>query len=293
MSFFDDKQEAINIELTPYGKLLLSKGKFKPYYYSFFDDDIIYDSKYANFTENQNDIQERILSFTAFLKSQAIFNTVDTTPKILKDINPDRNIINYISLGNSAASSEYAPSWNLNFISGQISYSQQYDENNLKIPQIYLYNTTCKIKIIETTDSAPDNYYYIGSFQTQKKSLDAFYKENDIFIDVTELNAYDSLENYDIEVYKQKINENVLSTSEKIEWEQLNFSKDINYIKDNILLDSPSNMIPIKNLENNPTYVEHYLNILIDDEIELSPELKTNIKIYDTPSTNGPFGEDC
>ena len=43
MSFFDDKQEIIKVELTTYGRYLISRGKFKPAYYEFFDDDIIYD----------------------------------------------------------------------------------------------------------------------------------------------------------------------------------------------------------------------------------------------------------
>ena len=32
MSFFDSKEEVLNIELTSYGKLLLSKGILKPVY---------------------------------------------------------------------------------------------------------------------------------------------------------------------------------------------------------------------------------------------------------------------
>ena len=36
MSFFDDKQEVLKIELTPYGKNLLANGKLKPVFYSFF-----------------------------------------------------------------------------------------------------------------------------------------------------------------------------------------------------------------------------------------------------------------
>ena len=43
MSFFDSKEEVIKIELTQFGKYLLSKGKFAPKYYAFFDDDIVYD----------------------------------------------------------------------------------------------------------------------------------------------------------------------------------------------------------------------------------------------------------
>tara|TARA_R100000664_G_scaffold11408_1_gene18541 strand:- start:3469 stop:5277 length:1809 start_codon:yes stop_codon:yes gene_type:complete len=70
MTFFNRKEEVIDIELTQYGKLLLSKGKFKPKKYAFFDDDIVYDAQYATPTdrtsvagaveENQNDISTRI-----------------------------------------------------------------------------------------------------------------------------------------------------------------------------------------------------------------------------------------
>ena len=41
MSFFDDKQEILKVEMTTYGRFLLSRGKFKPAYYAFFDDDVI------------------------------------------------------------------------------------------------------------------------------------------------------------------------------------------------------------------------------------------------------------
>jgi len=54
MSFFDSKQEILNIELTQFGKYLVSKGKFNPVYYAFFDDDVVYDSYYMKLTESQN-----------------------------------------------------------------------------------------------------------------------------------------------------------------------------------------------------------------------------------------------
>ena len=43
MTFFDKKQDVLKIELTPYGRSLLSNGKLMPKYYAFFDDDIVYD----------------------------------------------------------------------------------------------------------------------------------------------------------------------------------------------------------------------------------------------------------
>ena len=60
MSYINKKEEVMQIELTQYGRHLLSKGKFKPKFYSFHDDDIIYDGKYINISEHQNDISKRI-----------------------------------------------------------------------------------------------------------------------------------------------------------------------------------------------------------------------------------------
>ena len=43
MEFFNSKEDVLEIKLTQYGKFIYSKGKFKPTYYAFMDDDILYD----------------------------------------------------------------------------------------------------------------------------------------------------------------------------------------------------------------------------------------------------------
>jgi len=60
MAFINKKEEVIKLRLTQHGKHLLSRGQFRPDSYSFFDDDIIYDNKYAGVTEHQNASQDRI-----------------------------------------------------------------------------------------------------------------------------------------------------------------------------------------------------------------------------------------
>ena len=82
MSFFNKKEDVIDIQLTPHGKHLLSRGKFRPSYYAFFDDDILYDAQYAGMTgatganqkEEQNDIQDRIEE-TPHLKAQYVYSS--------------------------------------------------------------------------------------------------------------------------------------------------------------------------------------------------------------------------
>ena len=41
MSFFNKKEEVLDVQLTQLGKYLLSKGKLKPVYYVFSDDEIL------------------------------------------------------------------------------------------------------------------------------------------------------------------------------------------------------------------------------------------------------------
>ena len=72
MTYYNRKEEVLEVKLTPYGRYLLSSGELRPVYYSFFDDDILYDSRYAFSAsapkrseniydlENQNDIEKRI-----------------------------------------------------------------------------------------------------------------------------------------------------------------------------------------------------------------------------------------
>ncbi len=79
MSFFDKKEEVLDLKLTPYGRHLLSRGKLKPVYYAFLDDDIVYDSDAANFTETNNEIKARIIDETPSLKPHYTMNSVETT----------------------------------------------------------------------------------------------------------------------------------------------------------------------------------------------------------------------
>ena len=90
--FLDKKEQVLEFELTPYGKHLFSVGKLDPKYYSFYDDDILYDSNYQTGTvdgaataplvlESQNSIVTRIsdtqrigsvTNFTEFLTNNSI-----------------------------------------------------------------------------------------------------------------------------------------------------------------------------------------------------------------------------
>ena len=50
MEFFNKKEEVIDLQLTQFGRHILSKGKFKPVYYSFHDDNILYNVEFQDIT---------------------------------------------------------------------------------------------------------------------------------------------------------------------------------------------------------------------------------------------------
>ncbi len=64
MTFFNKKEDVLDIELTQFGKYLLSQGEFEPVYYAFYDDEIIYDAQYCGISaetgSNQNLAEARI-----------------------------------------------------------------------------------------------------------------------------------------------------------------------------------------------------------------------------------------
>ena len=70
----DKKERVIDFKLTNYGNYLLSIGNFKPTYYTFLDDNVVYDSEYFGRTgEAQNDIHKRIKQETQYLESLVLF----------------------------------------------------------------------------------------------------------------------------------------------------------------------------------------------------------------------------
>jgi len=90
MEFLNKKEDVIEIQLTQYGKHLLSLGKFKPDHYAFFDDDIIYDSAYGGYEEAQNESDGRITTGSVSLAAQTVFTGLESEyQKSYKDMLSD------------------------------------------------------------------------------------------------------------------------------------------------------------------------------------------------------------
>tara|TARA_Y100000310_G_scaffold340649_1_gene437184 strand:+ start:2529 stop:3626 length:1098 start_codon:yes stop_codon:yes gene_type:complete len=206
VEFFDDKQEVMDVVITPYGKYLLSVGKFRPEYYAFFDDGILYDAQWAGTgdasitTEAQNDIEGRIQHTTPRIKQPSVYTGVETVINTRSDIivsaidnmeQPPGNFVaqdttnhkiynqeslqqhgdkfDFLSrpLGRSAQSSNNLPAWNISMLVGAISSSQDYVAMTNGIERIPQLNITCSYKIYVDETSPP-----LGSWATTDPTLE-------------------------------------------------------------------------------------------------------------------------
>jgi|TARA_Y100000034_G_scaffold129138_1_gene185055 hypothetical protein len=146
--FLNKKEQVYDLELTSYGRYLLSIGTFKPTYYTFLDDNIIYDIKYTSTAsaapiphEPQSHINKRIKEETSYRQSQVFFRDVedtltsldpdsisyvadtDTTPTM---VTPAEDIFKFNSVIGDAlldGEAQATPAWKLLMLQGNISSS--------------------------------------------------------------------------------------------------------------------------------------------------------------------------
>ena len=94
--FLNKKEQVYDMQLTQYGKHLLSVGSFKPTYYAFYDSNIIYDKRYTSGSnpyrsdipvESQNHIDPRIKKDTVYLEPLVMFTSPEYTEEILYEDN--------------------------------------------------------------------------------------------------------------------------------------------------------------------------------------------------------------
>jgi hypothetical protein len=278
MKFLDKKEQVLDIQLTQHGKRLLAKGNFKPHYYAFFDDDIIYDTAWIGYGEDQNESQDRILEALR-TEAQYNFSGVETKLKEQNMINSkmaQNEIDKEIAIGplnNADPFSEYVPAWDIKFLDNQIdSFSKTYksESTDLKIPQLeVVFNYDIKIASIDSISSGQEELVDQDSINEQSTLLDPLgtifpdgtyhYLEEtkrEMLTRIIEQNTDFLNENFDIEVYK---------VNEDEELEKLYFiNKRQNNIKNGILLDESPRA---KVLDFGPQYVEYYFDLLVDDEI--------------------------
>ena len=94
MSFLDQKEQVLDIKLTPTGERLLMLGALKPAYYAFFDDEVIYDAEYTDISnEVQNHAETRIQDIPRNDVVRAKFSVEEEIAKGSKKSTPEAGFL--------------------------------------------------------------------------------------------------------------------------------------------------------------------------------------------------------
>ena len=301
MKFLNKQEQVIDLKLTQYGKSLLSTGKLRPVYYAFFDDGILYDPEYGYGPQAQKDIQKRIKTDTIQLEGQYNFRGVESEVRktntyirsqkewekkvfVEQSLRPpdtlsDKQYALQSMLGTSDLNSEYAPAWDVKLLTSAISSSsattswiKEDTANAINVPQITPEDISYKTMIKQIT--AGEVLSETRSDVYGHEYLDIFSLTDGILLDISEHNVEFGKENFEIEVYEieeEKICDGKAGTREIMI--PLYFIKNPERIKDGILLDEESYMARIQesgvgDLTLDPSYVEYFLEIDVDHEID-------------------------
>ena len=304
MKFLNKKEQVMDIQLTQYGKRLLSKGRFRPTYYAFFDDGILYDPQWAGIGEVQNDAQTRIIKNTPQLETQYVFEGIESKIKRENDyIRSERdweihaiqggdlkaldqgeefqsfegkNYSLTSMLGTSQLTSDKMPAWKVGLISGKISGStgvQNYvtcSNQMVNIPQIDLRPITYQSRVNKVPSWQLPNFDEEDLYGDETIVL--LSRQTDILLEINEKNSDFENENFEIEIYevKSEVNNNISScgADQKIEkLIPLYFVGTRPAVENGILRDVEEDIFENPNLDLDPSYVEYFLDISIDNQI--------------------------
>lgn len=273
MTFFDKKEDVINIELTPYGRSLMAMGKLQPAYYAFFDDDILYDTMAAGATssEAQNTIQTRILQETPRLRAQRCLES----PEKLIYVNEQseettrphtKQKLNYLTepLGTSDQTSVYGPAWKSTFIQGEITGSVEsvLTGSTQYLKQIPQINSTIeyKMQVANTANDPPVRGQQVAaSLPSSEVFPDGTYikiLDEQIICQLLETEGFLFKDGLEVSVY-------LYDDSTTPELIPLKFLPESTMIKNGILIDE----VELPHVETDPSYVEYYINFNTDKNI--------------------------
>lgn len=228
MAFFDKKQDVIDVKLTQFGKNLLARGHFKPVYYRFFDDGILYNAEAADISETQKRSEERIQEAqrteTQYLvtgveerfdQNQNMINSgsLKTFMEIKRRQDPllADKILKY-PLENSRVNSQAAPAFNVNILESDISSSVNtlnVKGISLPVPQLNFYSSyevfEDRTRQIEIPEDLVEFQNYVDLLSNRVEFLDKSLievKEKNLIIDIEELHVDTLLENFEIEIFE-------------------------------------------------------------------------------------------
>ena len=277
MEFFNKKEEVIDLKLTQFGRYMLSKGKFKPVFYSFFDDNILYDGSKADVVELQNDVEKRIretptmhhqVSFSSLEKefnnnyNKVLSGEVTATSEDLQRT-AEKHYALPQPIGTGDINSDFSPAWSVQFLNGAISGSVSYlnlaeksgGRNTQLVPQI---SSELEIGMIDVVENGLGEEEFEEGLAGSNVVISSDDNELYILLKVAENNGLFQKKNFDIELFE--IEEEIQGGVTIETLKQLGFSMtqeaetEVSFV-DEITPDADT------------THVEYYFDLLVDDEI--------------------------
>tara|TARA_Y100001938_G_C8080444_1_gene428711 strand:+ start:541 stop:1533 length:993 start_codon:yes stop_codon:yes gene_type:complete len=278
MEFFNKKQDVIDLKLTQYGRFLLSKGKFQPVFYSFFDDNIIYDSSKAGIIEEQNDSEERIreaqtmqpqISFSSLEKDfntnyEMIFSNQAQPGSVQFQKTAEKNYALPAPLGTSDINSVYSPSWSVRYLNGQLADATGSIEllekgpgkKTLMIPQL---NTNISVDVKKFPKGDPIEEELMDAPSNSDVVVLSSEDDYSVLLKIVENNGFYQKRNFDIEIFEvveQKEGEKIIEVLRP-----LYFDNTFDPEKEHELWER---ITPADSQD----HVAHYFDLRIDTEID-------------------------
>ena len=276
MSFFDKKEEVISIELTPYGRNLLSLGKLKPSYYAFFDDDVLYNIEAAGGSETSADIKSRILNETPYLKPNYLFKNLEQNVARSETYLQSENItypssdtkLYYLQkpLGTCKETSQESAAFKATFIQNSSSFGSKFitgsqggDQQVAQVDVRFDYTLSIKNenKQADTTGVNFVKPEFRSEIFDDGTYVDVEFEK--MIVQLLEDNGFNLTDSFEIEVFKQ-------DQADTTRYDQLKFLPKQRKVIDGFLMDEVENI----NIDLTPEYVEYYFDLLVDKEIAIS-----------------------
>ena len=303
MLFANKEEEVLDVQLTPHGRYLLSIGRMKPVYYSFHDQNILYDGRYANVTEYTKDTEDRIQHDTPQMKTitsrlgrdkvvKRIYEPLFDLPFVtglntynfaaVSQATEQKNYLVTNMLGSSQFSSDKCPKWSIKVLNGEISGSLPHltsSHQTLRIPQIDV-DIKYKTAIFNTSSQEPTELPIspdpVLNSRVFEDGTYVVVQPDHLLLEILEENSNYNKTNFEIEVF-EIVDETMaaargglagdVSIAQNLK--PLFFEKKVEQIQNNILLDRAVSDAAIVSFDTNkPRAVKYYFDVLVDNEID-------------------------
>jgi len=264
MSFFNKKEDVMKIELTPHGRYLLMKGQLKPQYYSFFDDDILYDSEAAGFTENNADTKIRILSQTPSIKPQVTHRGIESNAFNEKTTDEYNVLINPI--GTNKTISKDANGWDISALDGEFVSSKIYISSSTS-PMYNVPQVECELNFTMSVTNIDEDVYFDEDYESSDLAPDDTFiklEKEDYILYILEKNGFLYKDSLSLEVFRY-------------DYDEVNMNK-IMFFDEH----DPNNSIETHLEFDDENIVETFFNISFDRQIPNSDLCKGLKKLKDT-----------